>query len=512
MVNCSKRVIKSLPHRSEIDCVDGLVCVMNSFSNMIKAIALALCAIGLLAGSALAQESKTLGDGPIVVRLCPVNCVAVNGHGLKSGGKITVYETKSGWVRVSDFLSRSRLVKSFGNTITRKPALWVSAGQLAGATQVRKPVAQAARPAPSFTRISQLKRIATPTFRPGSTFAQQEQVTAPTQEQAAINTQAETTVAEEETVEAASQTEVVAEPVVVEAETATTSPAGEGTGRLLTWEQLQEKLAQEAEKQKRQSQLSEAEKAALAKEQAELAAKEEERRKAAEAAELERQAKKKKDDETRRAVEVEKARKAEEAARAAEAAEAAEATKAAEAAKAQIAKDATEAARVAAAKQAADAEARKLADEQQAEAARKAAEAMRVEEEKVAAAAAAAAAEEAKTVEPTKELVAAADTPKDEPEPVYKAATAEPISFGSRPKNLTKALMDKRLSKLPGAKSKFRKEVVIALRHYAMGLLNSGECNGIASGGPSAAPGMLYISCSDDPTYLRQFPIKEETW
>ncbi|MEP4293211.1 MAG: hypothetical protein ABJ358_14970, partial [Rhizobiaceae bacterium] len=97
-------------------------------------------------------------------------------------------------------------------------------------------------------------------------------------------------------------------------------------------------------------------------------------------------------------------------------------------------------------------------------------------------------------------------------EPVFKAANSQPIVFGSRPKTLTKALLDKRLSKLPGAKSKVRKDVVIALRHYALGLLNSEECKGIANGGASAVPGMLYVTCSDDPTYLRQFPLKEETW
>ncbi|MEE9374749.1 MAG: hypothetical protein V3V04_00270, partial [Rhizobiaceae bacterium] len=88
----------------------------------------------------------------------------------------------------------------------------------------------------------------------------------------------------------------------------------------------------------------------------------------------------------------------------------------------------------------------------------------------------------------------------------------DPISLGARPKKLTKALRDKRLRRLPGRKSKVRKDVVIALRHYALGLLKSGECTGIKKGGPSAVPGMLYVICTDDPTYLRQFPLKEESW
>ena len=89
---------------------------------------------------------------------------------------------------------------------------------------------------------------------------------------------------------------------------------------------------------------------------------------------------------------------------------------------------------------------------------------------------------------------------------------SEPIKLGARPKKMTKALRDKRLSKLPGTKSGVRLEAVIALRHYALALLNNGECKGIAGGGPSAVPGMLYVTCTEDPTYLRQFPMKEETW
>lgn len=114
-------------------------------------------------GSALAQESRTLGSGAIVVRLCPASCVAVNGHGLKSGSKVTVYETKSGWVRVSDYLNRSRLVQSFGNSITRKPALWIASSQLEGGaaaqqTTTQQPAAAAqSRPAPAVPR-----RLTTP--------------------------------------------------------------------------------------------------------------------------------------------------------------------------------------------------------------------------------------------------------------------------------------------------------------------------------------------------------------
>ena len=81
---------------------------------------------------AYAQTKTAFGNQAVIVRLCPESCVAVNGHGFKPGGAITVYETKSGWARVSAYLNRAQLVASFGNSITEKPALWVAESQLAG--------------------------------------------------------------------------------------------------------------------------------------------------------------------------------------------------------------------------------------------------------------------------------------------------------------------------------------------------------------------------------------------
>ena len=96
---------------------------MKCLFNIIKALALILVA-GLLYGlPASAQQTATLGKGPILVRLCPVSCIAVNGHGLKAGREVEVFETRSGWIRVSRFLNRRRLTKTFGQTITREPAL-----------------------------------------------------------------------------------------------------------------------------------------------------------------------------------------------------------------------------------------------------------------------------------------------------------------------------------------------------------------------------------------------------
>ena len=44
-------------------------------------------------------------------------------------------------------------------------------------------------------------------------------------------------------------------------------------------------------------------------------------------------------------------------------------------------------------------------------------------------------------------------------------------------------------------------------------LLVNGECSGIERGGRSAVQaGMLFVVCSDDPTYLHQFPLEEMSW
>ena len=73
----------------------------------------------------------------------------------------------------------------------------------------------------------------------------------------------------------------------------------------------------------------------------------------------------------------------------------------------------------------------------------------------------AAAATPEKTEEDVTHVAAATPAP---PKVEFKAATPDPISIGPRPTTFTKALSDKRLSKLPGPKSKIRKDVVIALR------------------------------------------------
>ncbi|MEM9677714.1 MAG: hypothetical protein AAF890_06610, partial [Pseudomonadota bacterium] len=114
--------------------------------------------------------------------------------------------------------------------------------------------------------------------------------------------------------------------------------------------------------------------------------------------------------------------------------------------------------------------------------------------------------------EPAEDVTQVAVAAPARPTVEFKAATPDPISIGPRPTTFTKALADKRLSKLPGPKSKIRKDVVIALRHFGLTLLNSGECKGISGGGASTTPGMLYVTCTKNPSYLHQFPLQEASW
>ena len=111
-------------------------------------------------------------------------------------------------------------------------------------------------------------------------------------------------------------------------------------------------------------------------------------------------------------------------------------------------------------------------------------------------------------VKPADEIKVASLEPKPE------VADVVPLETEERPKTYTKALRDKRLRKLPGSKDKrFKIEEVIALRHHALMLLKNKECNGIVGGGRTVGQtGMMFVVCDDDPTYLRQFPLEEQTW
>ncbi|MGI9365917.1 MAG: hypothetical protein ACR2O8_12095 [Rhizobiaceae bacterium] len=439
-------------------------------SNFTARSGLALLALVLCSSVSIAQETKSLGDEAPIVRLCPATCVAVNGHGLKAGSKITIYETKSGWVRVSEFLNRSALVKSFGNSITSKPALWVAESQLEGAVKETPVAAEQAKPAPAATNtnLASLKRIATPSFRPGTTFKTTASNADPAQtSQSAANTES-------------------------------TDASKPEPKREMTWDELQAKLA-EQDKQKQTA----ANAASASGEQSKDVAKAAETAQdtqatapaatagataAAAAAVAEEQAA-----EPKRMADAEKVKQT-------EAAKLAEETKQAEAKKLVEEAKKAEEAKVAEAARLAE-ETRKAEEAKAAEAAKSAEEVKQAEAKKLV--------EEAQKAEEAK---SAASKEQEPEEPTFDMSSAAPIELGSRPKTLTKELLDKRLSKLPGPKSKVRGDVVIALRHYALALLNSNECTGIQGGGASAVPGMLYVTCTDDPGYFRQFPLKEEVW
>ena len=461
---------------------------MRFMLGLLKAAMLLAFATVMFDGAGYAQTARKFGNKAITVRLCPATCVAVNGHGFKPGGATNVFETRAGWARVSAYLDRAKLVTSFGNSITKKPALWVPVSQLASTAAPKKKTAETKKTAAKKTRprgrLASLRSIPLPKFRPNSVFQRTETVETQTPEV----TQPVETPTPVETAET--------KPVVIDSTPLEETGARVTARRTLTWEELQAKLAEQAAATRKKPSRSEAEKAAEAERAKEAA------RRAAAEKEAARQ-------------KAEAAKKASEAKRIADlkAAEKAEAEKQArlkqEAAEKRKAEEAKAAAEKAKAEAAAKAAADKLAAEKLAAKKEKPKtgvsftppkepEKAKVEE-KVAV-----------VLPPTKPA-----EPKAEPttpEPTYSAATSQPIVFGERPKTLTKALRDKRLSKLPGRKSRVRKDVVIALRHYALGLLNSGECKGILKGGPSAVPGMLYVACTDDPTYLRQFPLKEETW
>ncbi len=496
------------------------------------AIALLLLSVWI-AGVTYAQTARKFGDKVPIVRLCPTTCVAVNGHGFKAGAAITVFETKDGWARVSAYLKRADLIKSFGKTITRKPALWVPVAQLEGSVKKTEntPKEPARKKASTANRGARLSKVPLPTFRPG-TIIQAKATT--TEEEAPVQTSETATETSDPLREEESATQIVEnddnQVEVVESQPAAETPQEDGTRRVLTWEELQAKLAEQEKNSTSRTQVDE-----KALDKSRIA--EEKRRREAKARQQEKATKK-------TAVDAAKAEKAKKAA--ADAAKAEKAKKAAaDAAKAEKAKKAAadaakaEKAKKAAADAAKAEKAKKIAaDAAKAEKAKKvAADAAKAEKAKKADAEAAKAkkvaakAEKANqaakdVAEPKKKGVVEYTPPKAKeeqvavvkpkkppgPEPTYSSAEADPIVFGTRPKKLTKALLDKRLKKLPGRKSRVKKEVVIALRHYALGLLNSGECKGISRGGASAVPGMLYIACSDDPTYLRQFPLVEESW
>ncbi|MEM1038002.1 MAG: hypothetical protein AAGI12_00875 [Pseudomonadota bacterium] len=430
-----------------------------------------------------AQTARTFGDGNIVVRLCPETCTAVNGHGFKAGEKTTVFETKDGWARVTAFLDRAKLVPSFGAGITEKPALWVPTSALASTAAAAAP-----KPAPAAPkRVSASSRpdkVALPSFRPGTVFDQSAQVAAPTQapeaptattQVAATTLPAPTTtdratsdpaVTEESlpegAVRAADGTVVLRERIRVE----DGKPKGAEDRKTLSWDEVQALIRKQAEEAGQQARTERIVREAKARVEV---------------------------------ISAEEQKEQEEAIR--KAAKAREAAAAAELKRIEDARIAREAAAAAAAQSASS-------DQAEAPAA-PASNVGGVTYAPPSGENTAADATPEKTEEDVTQVAAATPAP---PKVEFKAATPDPISIGPRPKTFTKALGDKRLSKLPGPKSKIRKDVVIALRHFGLTLLNSGECQGIAGGGASTTPGMLYVTCTKNPSYLHQFPLQEASW
>lgn len=526
---------------------------MRSFTLYIKGI-VTFAFLATAVSAAQAQTARKFGGKNPTVRLCPATCTAVNGHGFKAGAATTVYETKSGWARVSGYLDRAKLVASFGEKTPAKPALWVPVSALASTAKAKAPakkktvakkktakkaVAKKPRRVSVIDRLARLRNPALPKFRPGTSVATAPVVEAPT-----------TVVAEAVEQEPVVETPVVETPKAVVA-AAPVKPVvvdtQGGNQKALTWEQVQAKIAaQKKAEQSGQAQAPAKPAAVAVKKETDNAAKvaaaqkAAERKAAAKAAALERE---KKRAEAKRLRDEARVKRNEERKKAAEAAKA-KRVAAAKAAREEAAQKRAEA------KAAKAAKAKEIADAKKAEAAKaaKAADAAKAEKKvgynppkedstvalgangqavKLPPLVSSTTKTEPVKVEAAKPVETASVTVKEEPvkvasvetpakpagpEPTFTSAEADPIDFGKRPKKLTKALLDKRLRKLPGRKSKVKPEIVIAMRHSALGLLKSGECKGIAGGGKSAVPGMFFITCSEDPGYLRQFPIVEESW
>ncbi|MEM8749904.1 MAG: hypothetical protein AAGF28_06350 [Pseudomonadota bacterium] len=545
-------------------------------------LAVAALALGTAGGVAWAQEARKFGSAAPVVRLCPENCTAVNGHGFTAGGPVQVFETKGGWARVSGYLNRRQLVKSFGRGVPKEPALWVALSALApieAAKQETEPKAEPKKPkrVSVIDRVARLRNPPLPTYRPGSELVakvekveekapektKQEQVATAVETPAPEVQDVETAktetpeVAENKETETAEDSTTKPEPVVVEtaeapkpAKPETAQPESvvvdttEGSGRAMTWEEIQAKIKQQktggasdataeaeaaateaAAKAKREREAQEAAKAAEAARVA-AAEKAERERVAKEAAEAEL-ARAKANREQRDRLARERAERLEAERLAAEKLAAEQKTQEQQAQEQQVrerkAKEEAEATQIAAAEaERAREETARLADANSANEGVGYTPPKPADEVKLPPTVSKTV---RKTDEDTTQVASAAtqatgDATKAEaetkatpaPEPTFTTAKADPIVFGERPKTLTKALLDKRLAKLPGTKSRVPKAEVIALRHYALGLLKSGECAGIARGGRSTTPGMLYVACSDDPDYLRQFPLEEQTW
>ncbi len=424
------------------------------------AIVMAAFAIGT-PDFAWAAKKTTFAKGPISVRLCPARCLEVKRHPYKTGGTATVYETRGGWARVSEHIDPARL-KAFGGNIPAKPAFWVRTRQLADPN-----ISVASTAAPKDAEGPEQKKAAAKKKAKPRRFVQRRKVTLP-RFRPDVPVQMAVLVDAEKPETGSSET-VVQEPVKPIAEvpaTVTTAPEGEKKEQRLVPQQP-EAVKPEAEPKN----VAKAVEPTTEQPPVETAAKPKPENKVSYRIP--------KAEEKVVQSEVDKAAAAKPVVKGAQTLTAAD--KFAAPAQTETAKKETVVEEAKAVVPAPDEQAEnRLAKETPAPV-------------------------EAK---PAEEVTVAAVQPK------LEIGDVTPLATDERPKTYTKALRDKRLRKLPGSKDKrFKIEEVIALRHHALMLLKNKECGSIAGGGRSVGqPGMLFIVCQEDPTYMRQFPLEEQTW
>ena len=539
-----------------------------------------LGAVLALFEDAHAQTTAKVGATLPAVRLCAKSsCPAVNGHNVKANGTVRVLERSGGYIRVSPYLDRSRLVAAFGDRTPAKPALWIATSSLASAnarparqqrqTQnaARKSTPEPKRTTPPrrdvVTAISRLRQPARPSFRPGTQarapVTQEPEAEAETQSQTATviasdpaNDEARRAADERAARELAEIEERERQARLAREQAAEANAElkvvtkGEVQRKSVSWEELQARIKEQGgkvnERRAAEAQAARENEAKAAEETARREREEAERRAEADRARREREQAAAEAERAR--VEAQRKAAAEEAER--KAAETEAKAKAEAEAKAEAARQAEAKAQAPAPKPAQGGITFRPPSEEEENAAKPApaptepkADPAPEPKETADAKPAAPAASSGTTSEvklppvtsrvrrpsETEEsgtdqedtqvaVVQPQEQEQEQPEPAQPTFTAvQALEIGDRPKTLTKALLDERLSKLPGSKTQGpQREVAIALRHYALALLKSGECSGIARGGRSAVPGMLYVACTDDPTYLRQFPLVEQSW
>lgn len=363
--------------------------------------------LGLVfSGPANAVRLTSISSGPVVVRLCPVKCVQITGHGFSVGRPIAVYETRGGWSRVSGFIDPESLKATFGDKVPAKPAFWLPAGLLGKGNGQKNLIendsekvestsaknedadkekkAKEKKEAKKAKKVARQRSVTIPKFRPGTQIKVASLETSKTPVSTTTDDTSKAKMTDKTSAEAMVKDGTkVMKPDAVKSETA-------------------------------------------------------------------------------------------------------------------MVKDNQET------KNPAKADAPKTSY--------KAPQPLEKTED------------ETKAVDPAKPVVTetpvvakkpvAEDVKVAKVEPTFKSEDPDPLVTEVRPETYIKALNDKRLKKLPGRKSKLYKPgEVVALRHHALMLLKNNECKGIVRGGRSLAQkGMMYVVCTDDPTFLRQFPLKAESW